>query len=85
MAVGNLSPALAQELSMSAIEGVVALEIKRSSSAHRLRFRPRDIIVSMNGKEVKSSRDLVRMSNEKHATWSIVLVRNGRRITFEVG
>jgi len=85
MAVGNLSPALAQELGMSAIKGVVALEIKRSSSAHRLRFRPRDIIVSMNGKDVKSSRDLVRMSNEKHATWSIVLVRNGRRITFEVG
>jgi len=85
MAVGNLSPALAQEMGMSAVKGVVVMEIRRGSSAHRLRFRPRDIIVSLNGKEVESARDLVRISNERRDTWNIVLVRNGRRITFEVG
>jgi len=86
MTIVNLSPAVAQELAMEGTtEGVIATDVARGSTASRLRFRPGDILREINGEKVASVRDVMRLSSQKHERWSFVIVRNGRRIAFQVG
>ncbi|MDX1580234.1 MAG: Do family serine endopeptidase, partial [Alphaproteobacteria bacterium] len=53
--VANLSPALAYELDWDPLaQGVIVVEIERGSRAHRIRLRPGDIFLRINGREVES-------------------------------
>ncbi|MBI1182567.1 MAG: Do family serine endopeptidase [Alphaproteobacteria bacterium] len=57
--VANLSPALAEELRVDAMEkGVIVTAIQRGSPAAQRGLRPGDIFVSINGKPVKSVAEL---------------------------
>ncbi len=83
--VVNLSPALAEEIDRpGAWEGVVVTKIRRGSPAHRLRIRAGDIIVAVNGKEVRRVRDLEAILRRPVGRWEITLNRNGRVRTLEV-
>ena len=51
--MANLSPALAEELDRpGAWEGVIVTDIRRGTPARRLRFRPGDLILAINGEAV---------------------------------
>lgn len=79
--VENLSPRVADELRMSSESaGVVVAEVTDGSLAARLGFEPKDIIVSINGTEVKTTKDLAAMANQEPSFWRVEIERDGQRI-----
>ena len=78
--VANLSPALAVELGNStAHRGVIVLEVSASSPARRLRLRPGDVVVRVNGRDIERVADLVEALDESEDSWRIA-VRRGERL-----
>jgi Do/DeqQ family serine protease len=79
--VENLSPRVADELRMpSESSGVVVSEVKDESLAARLGFEPKDIIVSINGTEVKTTKDLAAMASQEPSFWRVEIERDGQRV-----
>ncbi len=77
--VNNLSPALAEDLDLpGAWEGVIIIKVVRGSVAHRLRFRPGDIIVAVNGKEVAEVIALAEALERARTQWRISFSRKGK-------
>ncbi len=85
--VANLSPKLAEELSIDEeAYGVIVLTIHRRSPAGRTRFlRPGDIVVAVNGERVKSVRNLSQLLNLRVRRWRVSLRRKGRILNVEIG
>ncbi len=54
----DLTPEMARELGFKAIEGAVIVQIERGSEAERAGLRPRDVVLSVNGRQVRSSSEL---------------------------
>ncbi|WP_407061650.1 DegQ family serine endoprotease [Aureimonas sp. SK2] len=79
--VANLSPRLAGELDMPQTDmGVVVTEVERNSPAARFGLRPKDIIYSLNGREVESTRELEEDASNGRGGWRIEVDRNGQRL-----
>ncbi|MFN7102389.1 MAG: DegQ family serine endoprotease [Pseudorhizobium sp.] len=79
--VGNLSPRLATELRIPADKsGVVVVDVVRNSPGSRIGFRPKDIIVSLNGVAVQSSEAMEDMLDEDPGFWRVEIERDGQRI-----
>jgi S1-C subfamily serine protease len=79
--VENLSPRVADELRMPLDStGVVISDVQGGSPASRLGFEPKDIIVSINGAEVKTSRDLQEIADSDPGLWRVEIERDGQRI-----
>ncbi|WP_245296960.1 MULTISPECIES: DegQ family serine endoprotease [Rhodomicrobium] len=78
--VANLSPAVAEEMSIEQITGVVVVETKAYSTARRVGLRPGDIIVNLNGKPIVSVRDLVDALKRTSRGWDVTIRRNGEDI-----
>ncbi len=80
--VSNLSPALAEELSVDSMQrGVIVVRMKRGSRAHRLGIQPRDIILSVNDHEISRIEDLERAIARAGDQWKITFKRGGRTLT----
>jgi len=77
--IGNLSPALADQIGMNLLSrGVVILEIKRGSFSQRFNFQLRDIIKEINGEEVRSVGQVQRLLLQKSKQWKLSFNRNGK-------
>jgi serine protease Do len=77
--VANLSPALAEELDLpGAWDGVIVLKVARRSVADRLRFKPGDIIVAVNRKEVRDVTVLDAVLKQAKDSWRISFSRKGK-------
>ncbi|MGE3148568.1 MAG: DegQ family serine endoprotease [Pseudorhodoplanes sp.] len=84
--VGNLSPALADELRLDpSAEGVVILDVGNGSPAQRFGFRRGDVVVSVNGEQVAKSRDLDRVTSAGGRLWRITIIRNGQQVSVVLG
>jgi S1-C subfamily serine protease len=84
--VGNLSPALADELRLDAsAEGVAVLEVTQGSPAHRLGFQRGDIVVSINEQNVSTSKELERVTSNPQRMWQVTIVRDGRQVSATFG
>jgi Do/DeqQ family serine protease len=84
--VGNLSPALAEELRLDpSSEGVAVLDVADGSPAQRLGFQRGDVIESVNGKPMAKSRDLDQATRNPQRMWRITIVRNGQKISAQFG
>ena len=82
--VGNLSPALADELRMDPREtGVVITNIK-GGRAYEVGFRRRDIIKKINGRKIGSVADLAKASRTDPEYWRLDIKRKGRVIKTEL-
>ncbi len=80
--VGNLSPAFAEEIGVSPWqEGVIITEIERRSIASRLRLRPRDIILEVNGRKTPTIQTLVMAIETDQRSWDFVIKRGDRKIS----
>jgi Do/DeqQ family serine protease len=80
--VGNLSPALAEELRLDpSAEGVVVLELTQGSIAHRLGFQRGDVVLAINDKRVATSKELERLTRSPAQVWEITILRGGRQVT----
>jgi serine protease Do len=86
--VANLSPALADELSMDQERtGVVILGIPRRSFARRLGIKPKDIIRGINGRTIKNVTALGPIIKELDGStsWRLILERDGQTFTLVLG
>jgi len=80
--VGNLSPALAEELRLDpSAEGVVVLELAQGSVAQRLGFQRGDVVLAVNDRRVGTSKELERATRDPARFWEITILRGGRQVT----
>jgi Do/DeqQ family serine protease len=80
--VGNLSPALAEELRLDpSAEGVVVLELGKGSIAQRLGFQKGDVVIAINEKRVATSKELERLTRDPSRLWLVTILRGGRQVT----
>jgi len=83
--VGNLSPAFAEELRLEATKGVVVLATQRGSAAARIRLRPGDIILEINGHKVTNVEALPGWLEEGNGQWQLIINRGGQTFTLNLG
>jgi serine protease Do len=86
--IANLSPALADELSMDLeTAGVVILGTARRSLARRVGIKPGDIIRGVNGRAVKNVAALKGMFKQMEGAirWRLILERDGQTFTLALG
>ncbi len=82
--VANLSPALADELSMgSELSGVTVLKVARGSPGARLGLQARDIVLTVNGSEVDSVGRLRQVLGRPAADkrWRVAIKRGDKVFT----
>jgi Do/DeqQ family serine protease len=75
--VANLSPAVAEELSIEETSGVVVVETSANSTARRVGLRPGDVIISVNGKAVQGVKDLADLLKRPVRSWDLRIRRGG--------
>ncbi len=78
--VANLSPALADELSISETKGVVVLETESYSIARRIGLQPGDIIAEINGEKIDTARTLEKLVGKGARVWRMTVRRGGQDI-----
>lgn len=82
--VGNLSPALADELRLDpGAEGVAVLAVANGSPAQRFGFRRGDIVVSVNDKPIQKTRDLDQATKQENRVWRLILMRGGQQLAVQ--
>jgi serine protease Do len=76
--VANLSPALAEELSLAGqYKGVVVVDLRAGSIAQRVGFRAGDVVLRVNDAEVGTVAALQQALNRVGSRWQITLRRDG--------
>ncbi len=84
LVVANLSPAVAEEVGLSAdAVGVVALEVN-SGPAQQF-FRKGDVITDVNGQKINDVESLRNVLAQATGRWSIGLIRGGRKAFIRLG
>lgn len=84
--VGNISPALAEELSLDEDDdGVVILSVKRGSTANRLGLKPGDIIAAVNSEKVDTTSQLEGIVQNATRRWHLSVRRDKKLLSLIVG
>jgi Do/DeqQ family serine protease len=84
--VGNLSPALAEELRLdSAAEGVAVIGLADGSPAQNLGFQKGDVVLSVNGAAITTTTDLQKAVAQPSRLWRITILRGGQQISVVLG
>jgi Do/DeqQ family serine protease len=72
----NLSPAVAEELSSpESREGVVIVNVAPDTNAAAVSFEKGDMILAVNGKAIKTTKDLVNAVSGQHDYWKLSISR----------
>ncbi|MPY71626.1 MAG: Do family serine endopeptidase [Alphaproteobacteria bacterium] len=80
--VANLSPALADELSLDPMQrGVIVMKVDRRAPAGRIGIRPGDVVVSINGAEIATVDSLEAVLRRPADRWTISVRRDGRMLS----
>jgi len=83
--VGNLSPALADELGIDlATRGVAVLQTRRGSAAQRYGFRPGDVVSDINGAQIADLPQLQRSVAQTPQRWRVGIVRGGKKLQLQI-
>ena len=84
--VANLTPALADELRVDAnMQGVAIVDMESDGAAASVGFRKGDVVLSVNGNEVKSSAELAKITGESSRLWRITILRGGQQLSVVLG
>jgi S1-C subfamily serine protease len=88
--VMNLSPAVLDELSLDAdaigtTEGVVVSDVAADSPAADFGLQKGDVIVGVNGAEIRDTRDLQEATNQRARSWDLTISRGGQTIRTRIG
>jgi Do/DeqQ family serine protease len=78
--IANLSPVVAEELSIEDISGVVIVETQGGSLARRIGLRPGDVILRLNDSEVSDVAMLVKLLKVSSHGWELTIRRGGEEI-----
>ncbi len=76
--VANLSPAVADELSIGETHGVVVVETEAYSIARRIGIQPGDIVLEINGEKIDSARGLEKLVGKGARVWRMTIKRGGQ-------
>ncbi len=86
LTVGNMSPALAEELSIDfSGEGVVVTEVAPGTPAQELGLKKGDMILSVDEEAVSSTRALEKLAKPRQYYWKLTIRRDGEVVTTPVG
>jgi Do/DeqQ family serine protease len=82
----NLTPTLADELSLASTRGALVWSMARTSAAYEAGIRPGDVIVSFGGRAVEDAAQFVRLLSEAPigSTVTIALLRGGNEVDARV-
>jgi Do/DeqQ family serine protease len=84
--VENVSPALAEELSLDNIEdGVVVGEAPPDSLAAKLGLQKGDMVLEVNGAKIATTHDLQSAADQRPRVWEIAIGRGGQVIHTRIG
>ena len=85
--IQSLSKEVAEYYGIKDKKGALVADVVKGDPADKAGIRPKDIIVSVNGKPVEDSRDLTRMVADIPVgeTATITLLRDGKTETVKVG
>jgi Do/DeqQ family serine protease len=83
--VANLSPAVADELSIGDTKGVVVVETEAYSIARRLGVQPGDIVAEINGEKIDSTKTLEKLVGKGARLWRMSIKRGGQTIRTVIG
>ena len=80
--VANISPRLLNRMNVRyrGDDGVILTEIDRGSTAMRIGFRRGDVLVKINGVDIRTVADVTDAIAQGGRTWSFEINRNGRLI-----
>ena len=78
--VANLSPAVADELSIGDTKGVVVVETEAYSIARRVGVKAGDIISEINGEKVDTTKSLEKLVGKGARLWRMTIKRGGQTI-----
>jgi Do/DeqQ family serine protease len=81
----DLTPDLAESLGVGRSEGAVVISVAPGSAAERAGIRPRDVVLAVNGKPVRSSADVRNRVGlvPVGATLELSLLRGGKQLTVQ--
>ena len=87
--VMNLSPAVLDELSLDATtlgvaEGVIVADVADGTPAAEFGVQKGDVVLGVNGVEIRETKDLVAATAQKARAWDLVIVRAGQTIRTRV-
>ena len=82
--VVNLSPAVSEDMSLEDTKGVVITRIRPGAQARILRLRKNDIILRVNGRKIKSVKELIKLLRRKSRSWRFSIKRGNRIFSKEV-
>ena len=82
--IAEITPALAEQLRLKDLEGVVVIEVPRRSYAGSLGLRQGDVILQIGDDDITNRRDLERALRQSRRLWRIAIERGGRTIKFVV-
>jgi len=84
--VANLSPAVADELSLDTVStGVVVVSVESNTIAQRVGFRVGDTIHEINGESIDTADELDAFVEVRRRAWKVTIIREGRMITSVLG
>ncbi|MEI6573964.1 MAG: DegQ family serine endoprotease [Alphaproteobacteria bacterium] len=84
--VANMSPALAEELGMeSGSEGIIVVSVKQGSPADDIGLQKGDYLISIDNNDVKTTRDVVALQQERAYYWTLIIRRKGELLKSKVG
>jgi S1-C subfamily serine protease len=84
--VENVSPAVAEELSLEKVdEGVVVAEIAPDSLAANLGIQKGDVVREVNGAKIATTRDLEAAASQRPRLWDLTIERGGQMIRTRIG
>lgn len=80
--LANLSPAVAEDVSMDAdAEGVVIVSVDDRTTAQEIGLQKGDIVLAVNGQKIQSPRDVEGLTRQRFGLWRVTINRGGQVIT----
>src|SRR5215468_11256963 len=82
--VGNILPAVADELGLEGQEGVVILQVRPDSKAARIGFQPGDIIQQVSRKKIETVGELEAVLRERQQVWLVQFKRGNQSVRLQL-
>ncbi len=84
--VVNISPATIEEFSIAhATEGVAVIGVQDGSPSAMVGLQKDDIVLSLNGEKIHTTRDLQRVAGQNPYVWRLQIDRGGQVVTSVIG
>jgi S1-C subfamily serine protease len=61
------------------------MEVTRDSAVERIGLKKGDVLVSIDGEKVQTSRDVVALARVRQYYWKLVIRRDGELMTTNIG